>query len=232
MNVVAIIQARMGSSRLPLKSLVTLNGAPIIDWVTDRVGAAREISAAVVATPDTRLDKPLRDHLKSRGIRVIKGSENDVLARFLLAARQTNADLVLRVCADNPFIWPEAIDRLVRFYRAGNYDYAYNHIPRGNAWPDGLGAEILARETLEKIAKLADKPAQREHCLNYIWDNPSDFRIGSFDPEENWLRRPDIKLDIDTPEDFRRLSLPGIRTQSGAREIIAAWDASREETGA
>lgn len=229
MNVVAIIQARLGSSRLPLKSLVTLNDKPLIDWVTNRVGAAREVNRVVVATPDTELDKPLRDHLKRRGREVIEGSENDVLDRFLLAARQTDADLVLRVCADNPFIWPEAIDRLVRFYRAGDYDYAYNHIPKGNAWPDGLGAEILARETLEKIASLADKPAQREHCLNYIWDTPSDFRVATFDPEENWLRRPEIKLDIDTPEDFRRLSLSAIRPDSDAREIIAAWDAASRE---
>lgn len=229
MKTVGIIQARLGSSRLPLKSLVALNGTPIIDWVTDRVGRAAELTETVVATPDTPLDKPLRDHLMRRGVRVITGPENDVLARFIMAARETEADAVVRVCADNPFIWPEAIDRLVRFYREANCDYAYNHVPKGNSWPDGFGAEIVSRKLLEEIAAATNAPAHREHCLNYIWDNAEKFNIKTFDPKEIWLRRPELKLDVDTPDDFRRLSLPGLTPAADARDVISAWDTREKE---
>ena len=169
-KVVAIVQARLGSTRLPLKSLLTLRGLPIIDWVTERLARARRLDGLIVAVPDTELDRVLYEHLNRRGVPVMAGPEEDVLARFALAAKQADADLVVRVCADNPCIWGEAVDRLVDFYRKGGCDYAYNHIPRGNLWPDGLGAEILSRELLDELDSRAKLPSQREHCLNYIWD--------------------------------------------------------------
>lgn len=219
-KVVAIVQARLGSSRLPLKSLLCLRGAPIIDWVTRRLKAAQMVDQIVVAVPDTPLDLVLRDHLRQRGLTCVAGPENDVLARFGLAAKSADAGLVVRVCADNPLIWGEAVDRLVKFYRAGECDYAYNHIPRGNLWPDGLGAEIVSRELLAEIDQRAEAQSQREHCLNYIWDNPGQFRIATFDPVEDWLRRPDLKFDIDSPEDFRRLATMPIDPGIDAKALI------------
>ncbi|MBU3831965.1 MAG: NTP transferase domain-containing protein, partial [Candidatus Desulfovibrio faecigallinarum] len=207
MSTVAIIQARVGSSRLPMKSLLCLRGHALIDWVVNRVSEAARLDGVVVAMPDTERDNVLQAHLDDWGVAVVRGSEQDVLSRFLLAARETHADRIVRICADNPFVWGEAIDRLVDFYNASNLDYAYNHIPRNNLWPDGLGAEILSRDLLEDIGKKADQPSQREHCLNYIWDNRDRFSIGTFDPEEGWLKRPEVKLDIDTADDFCRLAL-------------------------
>lgn len=221
-NVVAIVQARLGSARLPLKSLVCLKGAPIIDWVVARLAGATEISRIVVAIPDTPLDAALGDYLRQKGIAVHAGPEDDVLTRFQEAAARTGAELVVRVCADNPLIWGEAVDRLVRFYRKSRLDYAYNHIPRGNLWPDGLGAEIISAPLLEEICALAKTPAQREHCFNYIWDNAASYRIGTFDPEEEWLRRPELKFDIDTAGDYQRLALLPIHPGIGARELLAA----------
>ena len=221
-RVVAIVQARLGSTRLPLKSLLTLHGLPIIDWVTQRLGRARRLDGLIVAVPDTELDRVLFEHLTRRGVPVMAGPEEDVLARFAQAAKQADAGLVVRVCADNPCIWGEAVDRLVEFYRKGGCEYAYNHIPRGNLWPDGLGAEILSRDLLEELDKRATLPGQREHCLNYIWDNAGRYRIATFDPEEPWLRRPELKLDVDSAEDFRRLALLPLSPAMDAREIIAA----------
>lgn len=223
-QVAALVQARLGSTRLPLKSLLCLDGLPIIDWVTKRLGMSSMISEIIVAIPDTPVDTVLEDHLRKRGVKVVKGPENDVLGRMNMALSATEAKHVVRICADNPLIWWEAVDRLAGFYLSGDYDYAYNHIPRNNLWPDGLGAEIVSRNLLTKLDGLAENASQREHCLNYIWDNPDKFRIGTFDPEENWLKRPDLKLDVDTPEDFIRLARLKLTPQSGAGEILSRLD--------
>jgi spore coat polysaccharide biosynthesis protein SpsF len=220
---VAIVQARLGSSRLPMKSLLCLRDLPVIDWVTERLSRAKKLHGLMVAVPDTPLDQVLLEHLQRRGVPCMAGPEEDVLARFCQAARLADAGLVLRVCADNPLIWGEALDRLVDFYMQGGWDYAYNHIPRANLWPDGLGAEILSRELLEELDMRAKEPAQREHCLNYIWDNASHFQIGTFDPQEEWLRRPDLKMDLDYPEDFRKLALLPISPQMDARALIEVF---------
>ena len=222
-KVVAIVQARLGSSRLPLKSLLCLRDVPVIDWVTRRLGACARLDSIMVAVPDTPLDAVLLEHLRRRGVPCMAGPEDDVLARFCQAAQLADADLVVRVCADNPLIWSGAVDRLVDFYRQGHWDYAYNHIPRNNLWPDGLGAEILSRELLEDMGRKATQPSQREHCLNYIWDNAASFKIGTFDPEEDWLRRPELKLDMDRPDDFCRLALKPIHPDMDARDIVRVF---------
>lgn len=222
---VAIVQARLGSSRLPLKSLLCLRDLPIIDWVTRRLAQARRLDQIMVAVPDTELDRVLLEHLQRRGVPCLAGPENDVLARFRLAAKATDAAVAVRVCADNPLIWGEAVDRLLAHYERTGCDYAYNHIPRNNRWPDGLGAEVLSRELLDELDAKAKQPSQREHCLNYIWDNAAAFRISTFDPEEPWLCRPDLKLDLDRPEDFRRLALLPLSPGMDARAIVRAVDA-------
>lgn len=228
-KVVAIVQARLGSSRLPLKSLLSLRGTPLIDWVTGRLGKARRLDGIMAAVPDTELDRVLLEHLERQGVPVMAGPEDDVLRRFTLAARKSGADLVVRVCADNPCIWGEAVDRLVEYYEQADCDYAYNHIPRNNLWPDGLGAEILSRELLEELDRQATLPAQREHCLNYLWDNARRYRIATFDPREPWLQRPDLKLDVDSAEDFRRLALLPLAPGMDAAQIIAACDGAAQQ---
>lgn len=231
MSCCAIIQARVGSTRLPMKNLLFFREAPLIDWVVRRVSTARRLDKVLVALPDTPMNDVLEDHLRGLGngeksldVAVVRGPEDDVLARYLKAADVAGCDTVVRVCADNPLIWGEAIDRLVDDYLRGGADYCYNHVPRANLWPDGLGAEILSHELLREIGEKASEPSQREHCLNFIWDNAPSFRIRTFDPEEPWLRRPEIKLDIDTPEDFCRLARMGFSMSDGPRALVDAWD--------
>lgn len=226
LNIAAIVQARLGSSRLPLKSLLSLRGAPLIDWVTYRLSKSQRLTRIIVAVPDTALDMALLEHLRRNGIECMAGPEQDVLARFVMAARLCGADFVVRVCADNPLVWGEAIDRLVDFYLASDCDYAWNHIPRDNLWPDGLGAEMVSTQTLRKIESLAQLPSQREHCFNFIWENPDQFVMKTFDPIEDWLCRPDLKLDIDSQEDFLRLSLLPLNQDVNAWEIVSACPTS------
>ncbi|MBO4368494.1 MAG: NTP transferase domain-containing protein [Desulfovibrio sp.] len=220
---IAIIQARLGSNRLPLKSLLCFRDLPLIDWVVRRVQKATLLDGIICAIPDTSLDYVLYEHLRRRSVPCLRGDENDVLSRFCLAAKKTDAATIVRVCADNPLIWGEAIDRLIRHYEAQKADYSYNHIPRNNQWPDGLGAEIISRELLEELDQKAHLPSQREHCLNYIWDNQASFSISTFDPEESWLCRPDIKLDIDRADDFTKLACLPLSPDMDARDIIALF---------
>ncbi len=225
MRTVAVVQARMGSTRLPCKSLLCLGEKPLIDWVADRAKKSLLLDDVVVACPDTELDDVLCDHLARRHIPFIRGPEQDVLARFVLAAEQYRADQVVRICADNPFVWWEAVDRLIRFHAGNGADYSYNHVPKDNLWPDGLGAEIVAMDLLRRLAYEAHRPQQREHCLNYIWDNREKFRTATFDPAEEWLQRPDIRLDIDTAQDFCRMSRLAVSSDISARELVELHDA-------
>ena len=219
-KVVAIVQSRLGSTRLPLKAFLNLHGKPLIDWTLERLAMATRLDGIVVAVPDTEMDALLQKHVEAGGVRCVAGSEDDVLARFVLAAQKANAGKIVRVCADNPLVWGEAVDRLVDFYGKNPCDYAYNHIPRNNLWPDGLGAEMISRDLLDEMDKKAREKSQREHCLNYIWDNSNDYRIATFDPAEDWLKRPDLKLDVDRPADDVRLAQRPLKPQMNAREIV------------
>ncbi len=220
MRTAAIIQARIGSTRLPCKALLHLRGLPIIDWVVRRTARSELLDEVVVALPDTRQDDVLARHLTGSGVRMFRGSEQDVLARMAGAARACKADVVVRICADNPLIWGGEIDNLIRFFRNADCDYAYNHIPRDNLYPDGLGAEIVSAALLERIAAEASLPAHREHCLSYVTDAPHRFRIATFDPPNPALHRPDLKLDVDSPEDFLRLALTDITPDMPPEDLV------------
>jgi spore coat polysaccharide biosynthesis protein SpsF len=231
-STVALIQARLGSSRLPLKSLLCLRGVPLIDWVMRRVAKSALLDRIVAAVPDTPLDAALAAHIRERllpldrRIAVFCGPEQDVLERFRAAGAAFGASRIVRVCADNPLVWGGEIDNLIRFYEDCGCDYAYNHIPEGNRYPDGLGAEILSFALLERFAAEASLPEHREHCLSYIRDNAERFDIRTFDPPDPELARPDLKLDLDTREDFLRLSLLPLHPDMPPPEIVRRMSAA------
>ena len=231
MRTVAVIQARLGSTRLPCKALLCLRGLPLVDWVVRRTALSELLDQVVVAIPDTRPNDVLARHLESSGTAVFRGPEQDVLGRMAGAARLANAEAVVRVCADNPLIWGGEIDNLIRFYNACSCDYAYNHIPRHNLYPDGLGAEIVSAPLLQELADTVKEPAHREHCLSHITDNPQRYRIATFDPPDPAIRRPELKLDVDTAEDFIRLALLDIRPDIGPGEIVRLFPQDRNEPG-
>jgi len=115
-STVAIIQARMGSSRLPGKMMMELAGTPIIEWVVRRVQGAALLDDIIVATSDADIDDGLALIAKNLGVQVFRGSEANVLDRFIKAAEYCEADTIVRICADNPLIDPGEIDRLIKFY--------------------------------------------------------------------------------------------------------------------
>lgn len=219
-RVVAIVQARMGSSRLPNKMMLWLHGLPVAGWVLHRVRQAKLIQQVVFALPDTPHNDVLTDYLQSEGATVFRGSEGDVLGRTLSAAQAFNADWVVRVCADNPLIAGTEIDRLVAFYSSRDYDYAYNHMPINNRYPNGLGAEIATLEVLAIMDREARMPDQREHVFNYLWANQQLYSIGTFSPDDPVLAHPELKLDLDTISDYHRLLNLRLHPNSSTREVV------------
>lgn len=226
-NITAIVQARMGASRLPNKMMLHLHGYPVVEWVFRRVSLARSIDSLVFALPVSAQDNPLALHLSKLGANVFRGSEDDVLQRFYLAARAYGASHVVRICADNPFVSPTEIDNLVEYYFKTPCDYAYNNVPRQNRYPDGLGAEIVSFSLLERLHNEAHEQSQREHIFNLVLDNPGVFDIKTFDPPDTAIAFPDVKLDIDTYEDYCKLLDADVNPQMNDRQIIALFKKQR-----
>lgn len=219
-KIVVVIQARMGATRLPNKEMLHLHGYPVCEWIFRRVSWSEKIDDIIFAIPATETDKVLEAYLLSLGAKVFKGSESDVLGRTITAAEHLQADFVVRVCADNPFIDGREIDNLIDFFFSRQLDYAYNHIPRNNRYPDGLGAEMVSFKLLKQIDGLTTSAAQREHTLNYIWDNQGQFSIGTFDPPERRLWHPEIRLDLDSYADYLRYLKMKVSIDISSIELI------------
>ena len=216
---IAIIQARMGSSRLPNKMMLHMHGHPIIEWVHNRVKKSSMISQVVFVIPDTSQNDILELYLKSIGANIYRGSEVDLVDRFYETSKEYRASNVIRICADNPLVCSSEIDRLVGFYSDNICDYAYNHIPKGNRYPDGLGAEICSFDLLQEIYNKATIPEHREHVFNYIWDNLSQYQIKTFDPPPE-LAHPHLKLDLDTIQDYIGLINKPYNIAMSANEVV------------
>ncbi len=165
-KVVAVIQARMGSSRLPGKSMAAIEGHPMLWHVVKRVERATLVSEVVVATSELPADDAIAEFCKQEGIRCFRGSENDVLDRYYQAARAESADAVVRVTGDCPLIDPAVIDRVVESFLAGDYDYVSNTLVR--TYPDGLDTEVFSFPALEEAWKQASRPSEREHVTPYL----------------------------------------------------------------
>ena len=226
-RVVAVVQARMGSSRFPGKMMAKLGDQELMSWVLTRVCDAKELDQVVLATSTSGDDDQLVEVASNFKVMVVRGSQDDVLDRFVQASRESKADLVVRVCADNPFVAAEEIDRLVVAHRSGSFDYSCNHQQRlGNRYADGFGAEVLSTSLLNEISKLTTQTTHREHVTSYVWDNSAKFRIQAVMAPSD-LAFPEIKLDIDTPEDLQKLNQfvqkYAITTACSAAKIVQAF---------
>ncbi len=220
MKTVAIIQARLGSTRLPYKMMLSLHGKPIIEWVIKRVQKSKKLDDIVVAIPISQENDILENYIKKLGVKVYRGSESNVLNRFYEAVKNENATHIVRICADNPLIDGNEIDNLIKFYIKNSCDYAYNHIPKDNLYPDGLGAEIISFELLKFLNENVVLQNHKEHCLSYIWDNKEKFTIKTFDPPNKKLHRADVKLDVDTFDDYYKLAMKNFDINTSSEELI------------
>ncbi|MDN5054606.1 cytidylyltransferase domain-containing protein [Aliarcobacter butzleri] len=217
---VAIIQARLGSTRLPYKMLLSLHGKPIIEWVISRVQKSKLLDDIIVAVPISKDNDVLAKYIHELGVKVYRGSESNVLNRFYEAVKNENVTHIVRICADNPLIDWKEIDNLIKFYQKNSCDYAYNHIPKDNLYPDGLGAEIISFELLNHMNKVVALQHHKEHCLSYIWDNKEKYIIKTFDPLDKELHQPNMKFDIDTFDDYHKLAMKDFTMDVNSQELI------------
>lgn len=221
--VVAVVQARMGSIRFPGKMAARLGSHRLIDWVLDRVHQATRVDAVVLATSAAPANDELASAATARGMHVVRGDEHDVLSRFITAADQTGAAWIVRVCADNPFIDGREIDRLVAFTVDGSARYTFNHLNRmDNGYADGFGAEMIRADALREVARDTHGASDREHVTAYVWKHPDRFAIATL-PAPAALRRPELRFDIDTPEDLERLQrFASLGIDADAASFVAA----------
>lgn len=164
--IVAIIQARMGSSRLPGKSMAEVAGHPLLWHVVNRVRKARLVDKIVVATTERAGDDPIAELCQRDRVECFRGSEEDVLDRFYRAAKAASADAVVRITADCPLIDPAVIDKVIGRFQQGDCDYVSNTLRY--TYPDGLDVEVFSSAALEQAWREARKPSEREHVTPYL----------------------------------------------------------------
>jgi glutamate-1-semialdehyde 2,1-aminomutase len=166
MKVVAIVQARMGSTRLPNKVMKPINGIPMIELLLSRLAKAKEVNQIIVATSIAERNIPLVAHVCALGYACEQGSENDVLDRYMNAAKTHQADVVVRITGDCPVVDPELVDEVIRGFKAANVDYFSNIDPP--TYPDGLDIEVFTIKALEKASIETTDPFDREHVTPYL----------------------------------------------------------------
>lgn len=192
----------MGSTRLPGKVLKPLMGAPMLQRQLERLARCRFVDRTVVATTTLPSDDPivdLVDNLDLDGIGSFRGPENDVLARYFEAAREENAEVVVRVTADCPLIDPGVVDAAIDLYlkNRGSTAYVTNSIVR--TYPRGLDVEVFPMSVLETAAREAVSGSDREHVTPFVWRQPERFlRLDLVDSEDN----SELRWTVDTPEDY------------------------------
>lgn len=219
--ILAIIQARMGSTRLPGKVLADICGKPMLGHVIDRVRKADSVDRIVVATSVDVADDAVADFCRQHGTECFRGSESDVLDRFYNAARQLKADVVVRVTGDCPFIDPEVVDKVISTFLSGNYDYVSNILRY--TYPDGLDVEVFSSPALEAAWRSAVLPAEREHVTPYI-RTAGTYRLGNVENDTD-LSSSNLRWSVDDSQDlefaravFRRLN--GNGCQFGLNDVL------------
>ena len=199
-KIIAIIQARMGSTRLPGKVLKEVYGQPMLAHLVNRVRQAKTLDEVIVATTCQPDDDVIARLCKKHGWECYRGSADDVLDRYYQASLLFNGDIIVRLSADNPLIDPRIIDKVVRAHLDSGADYTYNSVE--GHFPIGLDTEVFSFKNLEKTFKESKQVYEHEHVTPYIYQHPELFRIQSIEATGK-LRRPDLRLTVDTNEDLK-----------------------------
>ena len=206
MKVVAVIQARTGSTRLPGKVLLPLAGRPMLERMLDRVRVARTLDGVVVATTRQAVDGSIRQLCARLGVDCVSGDADDLIARHLLAARTTGAEVVVKIPSDCPLIDPQVIDTVVGFFRAQHPRYAFVSNLQPATWPDGNDVEVMRRDVLEQADREATRAFQREHTTPFIWDQPERFTVANVVRPDGRDLSATHRLTIDYREDYAVLN--------------------------
>jgi len=199
MKIIATIEARMRSTRLPGKVLKTILGKPMLALMIERLKMAQRIDGIVVATTTHPSCDAIEDLAVRLGVGCYRGSEDDVLDRVLQAAHVHGADIIVETTGDCPLIDPSVVDKVVNTYLSNEYDYVGDGLK--STFPRGFDVEVFSIAVLEEVARLTQNPVDREHVSLYIYQHPERFSLYSVEsglPEKYW----NLRLTVDTVEDF------------------------------
>jgi|TARA_B110000971_G_scaffold40588_1_gene39792 glutamate-1-semialdehyde 2,1-aminomutase len=200
MKVVAIVQARMGSTRLPNKIMKLIENIPMIEILLKRLSKSKKIDQIVVATSTNFANLPLIKHVENLGFSCIQGSENDVLGRYIYAAEESQAEIVVRITGDCPLIDSALVDKCIKSFLDKKVDYLCNTNPP--SYPDGLDISVVTIKALKQAAKKTINKYDREHVVPYII-NSGEFNLGLLKNEEDLST---LRWTVDDPEDFEVIS--------------------------
>ena len=227
MRVIAIIQARMGSTRLPGKVLMDLHGESVLARVVQRLRRARLIDCVVVATTNRPCDDVIVRECNSLQVACLRGSETDVLGRYWQAAQWFAAEVIVRVTSDCPLIDPELADETIRAFLSQPADYASNALER--TYPRGVDTEVFTIAALERAWREAIKPYEREHVTPYMYEHPESFRLLSVRAERDYSA---YRWTLDTPEDLKLIRAIYSRFEGrdgfGWRDVLALMEREPE----
>ncbi|MCG6173186.1 glycosyltransferase family protein [Anoxybacillus sp. LAT_35] len=199
MKVAAIIQARMGSTRLPGKVLKKVLGKTLLEYQMERVKKAKTIDEMIIATTTKESDDPIVQLCQQLSIPYYRGSEEDVLSRYYETATKFGVDVVVRLTSDCPIVDPNVIDKVVEHYleNKDRYDYVSNTLAR--TYPRGLDTEVVSYEVLKRAHEDAKELVYREHVTAYIYHHPDQFRLCNVSNEKDESKH---RWTVDTEEDF------------------------------
>jgi spore coat polysaccharide biosynthesis protein SpsF len=208
MRTVVVIQARMGSTRLPGKVMLPLDGEHVLTHDVRRTEAAETVDEVVVATSDKKRDDIIAWCGEQLGVDVFRGDEQNVLDRTYRAAESVDADEVVRITADCPLVDPDTIDAVVEYRRNRDVDYAANNLER--TFPRGLDVVSFTFDSFSEVHSEADTSFQREHVVPYYHQNSEQFDLANVTSEmvydESWMKdRTDLRLTLDETDDYRLL---------------------------
>lgn len=199
---VCIIQARMGSTRLPGKVLMKVGGITVLEYTIKRIQRSKKINKIVVATTNEKEDDAIVAHCKKIGVDCFRGSTEDVLARYWHCALKYPAyDIVVRLTGDCPLNDPIVIDKTILLLQKGKYDFASTRDINRSTFPDGIVVEVFTRNTLEETYRNAKLFSEREHVTLYMRKNGNISKATLDAPEDNSR----FRVTIDNPEDFEVL---------------------------
>lgn len=207
-EVISVVQARMGSSRLPGKVMLPLSGEHVITHDVRRVKSAECVTETIVATSRQTADDIIARYALRAGADVFRGGESDVLGRMYDAARSTDADVIVRITGDCPLIDPEIIDAVVQEVTDSNVQYATNIFER--TFPRGLDVEAFTFESFERVHEEATEPHHREHVTPYYREQKNMFSVKNVTSEEvfdepQFQNRGDLRLTLDEADDYEVL---------------------------
>lgn len=200
MKVLAIIQARMASTRLPGKVLMDIAGRPMLWHIVNRLNFSKKINEIILAIPDSEENDQLESFAKNQNLKYFKGNEKDVLSRYYETAKEFGVEVIVRITSDCPLIDPEIVDLVIEKHLNSTADYTSNILKR--TFPRGLDTEVFNFSTLEKSYREAKEDYQREHVTSYIYEHPEIFKLQNITATGE-LRHPEFRLTVDTKEDLQ-----------------------------